>query len=53
MSIRKWNEIAIEEIAALTCAAKPAEMKSREAAIERLQNWLLEVEDSLKVILAI
>jgi ribosomal protein S18 acetylase RimI-like enzyme len=52
VSIRKWNEIAIEDIAEVTCAAKPTEMKSRAATVKRLLNWLQEVEDSSVVVLA-
>lgn len=52
VSIHKWNETVIEDIAAVTYAAKPAEMKSRAATSKRLRNWLQEVEDSSVVVLA-
>ncbi|MFW9915709.1 MAG: GNAT family N-acetyltransferase [Candidatus Thorarchaeota archaeon] len=52
ISTAKWNEIVIDEIATLIYSVKPAEMKSREATIERLQNWRQEVEDSSVMVLA-
>jgi GNAT superfamily N-acetyltransferase len=52
ISTAKWNEISIDEIATLIYSVKPAEMKSKEATIERLTNWRREADDSSVIVLA-